>query len=64
MANKFDLRRLQMMCSELGKPVPETWPEGLDAIPQDMRDWVTSQEEVTKAEPKKVKSKPKAKKTE
>jgi hypothetical protein len=58
MANKFDLRKLQMMCKELGKPVPEDWPEGLDAIPQDMRDWVSVQTE-KKVVPKKAASKPK-----
>ena len=27
MANKYDLRKLQMMCAELGKPVPEDAPK-------------------------------------
>ena len=58
MANKYDLRKLQMMCAELGKPVPEVWPEGLDAIPQDMRDWVSALSE-KKAAPKKAASKSK-----
>ncbi len=63
MANKFDLRKLQMMCKELGKPVPEEWPEGLDAIPQDMRDWVYALTE-KKATPKKASKSKKAEKTE
>lgn len=57
MANKYDLRKLQMMCAELGKPVPEEWPKGLDPLPHEMRDWISAQTE-KKVAPKKA-SKPK-----
>jgi hypothetical protein len=58
MANKFDLRKLQMMCAELGKPVPEAWPESLEPLPHEMRAWVAKHGE-SKPAPKPKASKPK-----